>query len=456
MREVKVLIPAGILGYSYLIDVFEEALEEGPDVIAVDGGSIDPGPYYLGTGESFLPRLSTKIDLAPMMRAAKRLGIPVIVTSVGGQGSRQTVEWFLDLADEVAKEMNEKFTVATPYADIPKDWLCDRVRAGRVMPFMHDEPLTEDVVRKCTAIVGQMGHEPIIEALETGAELIFTGRAMDLAAISAYPIHKGFDVGLASHMGQILECGSRALVRTESRRTPVYGVIRDDHFLVVPVDAQARASVKSVATHMMYEERDPVMLGMPGGTVDCTSCIFTELDGRIVEVRGSKFVKSDKYMLKLEGASLVGKRCIIVGGTRSPEMISQIDAIISKIRQLVQIRYGSPEEMGYQLHFRLYGKNAILGDLERTDVPPPHELGIVTEVVAPTQVLADDVCHYVAGVCLHHLDFPGNLSEGGGNMAFIGSPLETGRIEAYDLSIHHLVELDDPCEVFPVEVRTIG
>ena len=50
--KTKILIPAGALGIPYDRDALARGLKENPDLIAIDGGSTDSGPYYLGTGSS--------------------------------------------------------------------------------------------------------------------------------------------------------------------------------------------------------------------------------------------------------------------------------------------------------------------------------------------------------------------------------------------------------------------
>lgn len=47
-RKFKVLSPTAILGYGFPEESFNKAMEESPDLIAVDAGSSDPGPHYLG------------------------------------------------------------------------------------------------------------------------------------------------------------------------------------------------------------------------------------------------------------------------------------------------------------------------------------------------------------------------------------------------------------------------
>ncbi|MDH5173295.1 MAG: 3-methylaspartate ammonia-lyase, partial [Gammaproteobacteria bacterium] len=53
MATFSVLSPTAILGYGFPAASFERGLACNPDLIAVDAGSADPGPYYLGSGKSF-------------------------------------------------------------------------------------------------------------------------------------------------------------------------------------------------------------------------------------------------------------------------------------------------------------------------------------------------------------------------------------------------------------------
>ena len=46
-----------MLGYGFTEAAFENALDMGLDLIACDGGSMDPGPYYLGEGTPFVSRV---------------------------------------------------------------------------------------------------------------------------------------------------------------------------------------------------------------------------------------------------------------------------------------------------------------------------------------------------------------------------------------------------------------
>ncbi|MCE3289774.1 MAG: hypothetical protein K0R83_1786, partial [Caulobacter sp.] len=47
-RPVKVLVPTGALGAGCPEDAFQRGVSLKPDALAVDAGSTDSGPYYLG------------------------------------------------------------------------------------------------------------------------------------------------------------------------------------------------------------------------------------------------------------------------------------------------------------------------------------------------------------------------------------------------------------------------
>ena len=66
MKKLTVLSPTAILGYGFPKESFAAALYN-PDIIGVDAGSVDPGPYYLGAGVSFTDRAAVKRDLALLL-----------------------------------------------------------------------------------------------------------------------------------------------------------------------------------------------------------------------------------------------------------------------------------------------------------------------------------------------------------------------------------------------------
>lgn len=114
----KVLSPTAILGYGFPEESFLKGMAEKPDLIAVDAGSTDPGPYYLGSGKSFTDRVGVKRDLRYMLTHGVRAKIPVVIGTAGGSGARPHVEWCREIIEEIAREEGLSFIMGIAYADI--------------------------------------------------------------------------------------------------------------------------------------------------------------------------------------------------------------------------------------------------------------------------------------------------------------------------------------------------
>ena len=72
---LKVLCASGQLGYGIPKASFERGLAQGPDFIGADMGSIDLGPYFLGSGEAAAPRLMMESDLSLIHISSPRDGL---------------------------------------------------------------------------------------------------------------------------------------------------------------------------------------------------------------------------------------------------------------------------------------------------------------------------------------------------------------------------------------------
>lgn len=447
MDEIRVLSPTAILGYGFPLTSFEEGLKRKPHLIAVDAGSTDPGPYYLGSGKSFTQRSAVKRDLKYMIEAALEMQIPLIIGTAGGSGARPHVEWNWEIIEEILGEMGQKAKTAVIFSDIPQTMVEQKLAEGRIAPCGPVEELTNAAIRSTTNLVAQMGVEPIISALEQGAQIVLAGRAYDPAAFAAYPIMNGFNPALALHMGKILECAAIAAV-PGSGSDCLLGTLKRDSFILEALNSERECTPMSIAAHTLYEKSDPYWLPGPGGSLDLKNTTFKALDGGRVEVAGTKFVPTPQFSVKLEGARPVGYRTVSIAGVRDPIMISQIDSIITAVRQRVQDNFDDLKN--YSMHFRLYGKNGVMGELEPTPVPG-HELGIVIECVAETQEVANTICGFARSTLLHY-GYPGRKSTAG-NLAFPYSPSDLPAGQVFEFCVHHLMEVDDQEAVFQMEWR---
>ena len=444
--RMTILAPEGMLGYGIPTRSMEEGLKRQPDVLAVDAGSTDPGPYYLGAGVPFTNRRAFTRDLAMILEAASARRIPVLVGSAGGGGGRPHLEYTLEVYREICRERGYRFRTAVIDAEVDKAWLKRQIARGRVSALDVATELTEAAVDRSARVVAQMGVEPLLRALDLGAEVVIAGRACDAAVMAAPAMRAGFDRALAYHLGKILECGGAAAYPRHGSDS-LLGVIERESFVVEPPNPDKICTVPSVAAHSLYERADPYRLALPGGTVDLTRARFEQATPRAVRVTGTRWVPAPAYTLKLEGAARVGFRTLALAGIRDPLLIGSLDAYLANVRARVAETY--PPD-GYRLLFHVYGRDGVMGPLEPVREIRSHELGLVIEVVADEPDASAAILALARSVALH-VTYPGRKAIAG-NLAFPFSPSDFNVGEAYEFSVHHLVTVDDPLELFPIDL----
>jgi hypothetical protein len=449
-KEFRVLSPTAILGYGFPESSFKKGIERKPHLIAVDAGSTDPGPFYLGAGKPFTDRAFVKRDLRYMIKAGVAENIPVVVGTAGGSGASVHLEWCRQIVLEIAQEEKLSFKMGVIPADVEKQRVKQALAEGKISPLACVHELTESMVDETTYLVAQIGTEPVADALEAGCQVVLAGRCYDPAVFAALPIMKGYDPGLALHMGKILECAAIAAT-PGSGADCALGTLTEDSFILEALSPKRRFTCESAAAHTLYEKSDPYHLPGPGGMIDLEKCSFSDLgDGR-VEVKGSRFVADETYRIKLEGARPIGFRSISIAGTRDPIMIANIDTIIDEVRQqLGEMAQENDQAQG--LFFHVYGKNGVMGPLEPQKETGSHELCIIIEALCQTQAQADTLCSVARSTLLHY-GYEGRISTAG-NLAFPFSPSDIGMGKVYEFSLYHLLETGDE-KLFQVRVEEL-
>ena len=71
----RVLVPTGVLGLGFDRKALARGVALRPDIIAVDGGSTDSGPFSLGAGESKYARAATKSGWGHLVQARADAGM---------------------------------------------------------------------------------------------------------------------------------------------------------------------------------------------------------------------------------------------------------------------------------------------------------------------------------------------------------------------------------------------
>ncbi|TXK80030.1 acyclic terpene utilization AtuA family protein [Paenibacillus sp. N3.4] len=448
-EQFKILAPCGMLGYGFPKASFIRGMECSPDAIVVDAGSTDAGPHKLGAGTAIVSKQACKKDLEIMITAGMKARIPVIIGSAGGSGAKVHVEWTQSIIMEILEEQGlHDIKVATIWADIPHEVVEARLDEGKCEALgLAVKPLTQDRLRSTPSIVAQMGHEPIIAALQAEADIIICGRAYDPSPFAAVAMHHGFDTALAYHLGKILECAALC-ADPGTTKDCMLGILKKDSFIVKPLTESRRCTAVSVAAHTFYEKDHPYILHGPGLILNLEHCVFTEIGDGSVEVRGSQIETTPVYKIKLEGAMKVAYRTFVIAGVRDPLLIARIEDVEALVKQQVYDYYSEVPREDYQINFINYGLNGVMGELEPLPTPG-HELGIMFEVIAITQELANTICSSVRSTFLHY-GYEGRKSTAG-NLAFPFAPSDVPFGAVYEFSIYHLMEVADGLEMFRCE-----
>ncbi len=448
---VKVLIPSGALGLNYDKAALAAGVAAGPDIIAVDGGSTDSGPFYLGTGVSKYARASTKIEWQGLMQARAEAGVPLIIGTAGTCGTDSAVDWLLEITREIADELGQSLKIAVLRSSQSPEAMAAAWQAGRISALPNAPEISAETLRACTNIVALAGVEQVSKALETGADIIIAGRCTDTAIIAALPLMRGIEAGAAWHGAKIGECG--ALCATNPQSGVVMLEFAGDGFTVTPMAKTSQATPETVSAHMLYENSDPFILFEPGGHLDVSAAVYTALDERRVKVRGATWHTAESYTVKLEGAALAGYQVASLVLLRDPRYVQNAAAwaadIEAKCSAKVADRLAAQD---FSIELRLIGQNASFGGLE-TEVAAPIELGVLGIVTAQTRALAQEIAKMLNPYLLHH---PLTEAEEQPTFAFPFSPPEMDRGAVYAFRLNHVLTLDNPMDAFTLEVFSHG
>ncbi|WP_298430683.1 acyclic terpene utilization AtuA family protein [uncultured Jannaschia sp.] len=442
----RVLVPAGALGLGWDGDALAAGLARGPDLIAIDGGSTDSGPAYLGRGVSKYSRAQVKSDWGELVRAALAARVPLVIGTAGTCGAGSAVDWLVEITREVLAEAGQGAKIAVLYCDRDADRLA--AEWDRVSPLPGAPDVAADALADCTNIVALAGAEQVQAALATGAGIVICGRTTDTAILAALPLARGCDAGGAWHGAKVGECGALCCTHPD---TGVIEILFDGTgFTVTPMAEISVATERTVAAHLLYENSDPVILHEPGGALD-TSAATYRAEGRAVRVEGAVWTPAP-YTVKLEAARVAGHGVMSLALVRDPHYVAEIDDWCASLEARARARIARQMPgAAYDLELRRIGLDAALGALE-PGATRPNEIGIMAQVIAPDAATAQEVAKLVNPLLLHH---PLTPEEPMPTFAFPFSPPEVDLGTRYEFVLHHVLALDDPMDGFRLEVLDV-
>ncbi|WP_372619247.1 acyclic terpene utilization AtuA family protein [Falsiroseomonas sp.] len=454
MAEITILCPTGHLGFTPLEPAsFRAGCALKPDFIIADSGSCDIGPYPLGADGQASPAAWQRHDVEIMLVEARRLGVPMIIGSVSDTGTDRGVRQFAQMVRDIAAEHGlAPFRMATIFAELTREEVIGRMGAGTVVQGLDGRPDADAaLIGRTDRIVAVMGAEPIAAALKAGAEVVIAGRASDCALFAAPLLNAGMSPATAYYAGKLMECASFCCEPFMGKES-ILGRISEDDIKVTAMHPGQRCTPASLASHAMYERRDPFREYVASGYVDMSDVRYEQWDEKTARATGARFVPSAQPMVKLEGAGKVGERRLAIVGIRDPYTIENIDKAMAWARARLTERFGAPESAGWTVYYHVYGRDGVMGALEPSPPLRPHELGIVVETVCQDAKRAEEICALAA----RNL-FYARLAEvkgTAGAAALMSDEILVGK-PGYEWTLNHVMPVRDAAELFRTEMSVV-
>ncbi len=442
---LRILAASGQLGYGIPEAALQRGLARRPHLIGCDMGSIDPGPYYLGSGQMAAPAAMVYRDLELVLSAALAQGIPLIIGSAGTAGARPQLEATVALVRAIAQAKGLRFRLTTVASDLAPELVLQALRAGQLQPIGPMANPTEADILQCSHIVGQCGTETLARALREPTDVLIAGRACDTAVFAALPEMLGYPTALCQHMAKIIECTS--LCCNPSARDAMLAELDQDGFTLESMNPLAHATPASVAAHALYEQANPFEVDEPTGTLLLQQAQYQALDAHRTRVSGAQWRPRAQATLKIEGAARLGERWVLLAGVADPTLLASLDEIL----QVVEARVRALLPGHWSMHPHIYGQGAVraLPQAQHSQ----HEAGLVIEFVAATADLARTAAGVFKQNLLHH-GFAGRLCSAG-NLAFAFTPSELDAGTAYRFVLYHVMQAAPLDEIFRVETCVI-
>ncbi|WLR51036.1 acyclic terpene utilization AtuA family protein [Bacillus tianshenii] len=452
-KELRIVCPNGHLGFAPTKEEsFKIAAATKPDYYCCDSGSDDIGATALGADRSVSMRKWQKHDLELMLLAAREQHVPMLVGSAGDSGSNSRVDMYVELIKEIAREHNlPPFKIAYFYSEVDKEDLKERMDQNIVIEGLDERPnLTQEEVDKTERIVAVAGVHPFIEALDMGADVVIGGRSSDCAIFAAPAIREGFPEAQSYYLGKVLECASFC-AEPYGAKESVMGTITHEDVKVTAMHPDQRCTIASVAGHAMYERANPYYEYVAGGMLDMTNCKYEQYDEKTTRITGMEFVPVEgDVKVKLEGSGKNGDKYIGIAGVRDPYTIQNIDKVIEMAEEQVAEEF---KDQDYQISFRVFGKNGVMGELEPVKEIKSHELCIIVEGIAETAEEAEALTLFGTRQ-IFYARLP-EVKGTAGTAAFVVDDVLPATA-SYSWTLNHTIPVKDPLELFDVRITTVG
>jgi hypothetical protein len=300
----------------------------------------------------------------------------------------------------VAREMGIKdLKVAVVTGDNVLDRIPEFEEKGYALNHLDTGKSINQIKEKLEFANAYIGAQPIVRALEAGADIVVTGRTTDTAQFLA-PLIYEFNWGLEEwdklasgvFMGHLLECSAQSTGGNFSGNWqdiegfdqigyPIAEVSEDGEFIVSKVEERGGlVSVDTVKEQMLYEIHDPSAYLTPDVIVDLTNVRLENVGPNQVKVTGTRGKPRPAKLKVVMGYENGYAGQVIVGFSWPDAMLKA-----KKVDEIIRIQL---EQKG--LHYEevrtdFMGYNSLSGPLAHENESKLNEVYLRMAVKAKTK-----------------------------------------------------------------------
>lgn len=260
-----------------------------------------------------------------------------------------------------------------------------------------------------------LGAEPIVEALQNGAQIVITGRVADPSIFMAPMMYEfGWDpldharLGPGNGIGHLLECGAQVtggyfsdpgfkdVPEPWNFGFPIAEVESDGSAVITKVDGTGGAiTIQTVKEQLLYEVHDPGNYLTPDVVVDFTSVKLEQVGAdrvRVSHISGKSRTPTLKVSLGCtEG--YIGEDMFFYAGPGALRRAELAKRILEERFKIVKL---DAEEV----RIDFLGINAIHGEATPIDAPEPYEIAVRVAARTRTREEAAKVGREVDGMAV--------------------------------------------------------
>ena len=240
------------------------------------------------------------------------------------------------------------------------------------------------LLKKVVSANAYLGINPIIKALEQGADIIITGRVADPAIYMA-PLFYEFDwntedpdiLGKATAMGHLLECAAQVcggyfydankkrIAETEQIGFPLADVSQDAEFKITKVQNSGGIITKATCKEqLIYEIHDPKRYITPDVIADFSNISFHEVSKDCIKINGATGIKKTGKLKVSIGYKdgFIGEGQISYGGYQALERAALALNVIK--RKFIRLGYDENDTICELIGFNALSKDHPIGKPE--------------------------------------------------------------------------------------------